>query len=173
VNIRAHVSIILDFAKNNFSMWSAFFNATFRKFGVVDHVNGSIDAQAMWHDNEWLQVNQGIVSWLYNSLSPVDHEDGVPPQADDRRDLDISLGSLPRQHRPAHHVCPAGVPRPVQAAHQPSSRCWSPIPKPSLVINTLHGLNSKFSQAISTITAMKSLPSFLHVCNYLLQEENR
>jgi hypothetical protein len=41
------------------------------------------------------------------------------------------------------------------------------------VINTLHGLNSKFSQAISTITAMKQLPSFLHVRNYLLQEENR
>jgi hypothetical protein len=48
-----------------------------------------------------------------------------------------------------------------------------PVTKPSLVINTLHGLNSKFSQAISTITAMKSLPSFLHVSNYLLQEENR
>jgi hypothetical protein len=30
-----------------------------------------------------------------------------------------------------------------------------PVPEPSLVINALHGLNSKFSQAISTITAMK------------------
>jgi hypothetical protein len=46
-----------------------------------------------------------------------------------------------------------------------------PIPEPSLVINALRGLNSKFSQAISMITAMKPLPSFLHVRNYLLQEE--
>jgi hypothetical protein len=70
VNIHAHVPIVLDFAKNNFSMWSAFFDTTLRKFGIVDHVDGSIDAQAMWHDTEWLQVDQGIVSWLYNSVSP-------------------------------------------------------------------------------------------------------
>jgi hypothetical protein len=70
VNIRAHVLIVLDFVENNFSIWSTFFDATFRKFGIFDHVDGSIDAQAMWHDNEWLQVNQGIVSWLYNSVSP-------------------------------------------------------------------------------------------------------
>jgi hypothetical protein len=43
-----------------------------------------------------------------------------------------------------------------------------PVSEPSLVINALHGLNSKFSQAISTITAMKLLPSFLHIRNYLL-----
>jgi hypothetical protein len=70
VNIRAHVPIILDFVENNISMWSAFFDATLRKFGVINHVDGSIDAQAMWHDPEWLQVDQGIVSWLYNSVSP-------------------------------------------------------------------------------------------------------
>jgi hypothetical protein len=40
------------------------------------------------------------------------------------------------------------------------------------VINALYGLNSKFSQAISTITAMKPLPSFLHIRNYLFQKEN-
>jgi hypothetical protein len=70
VNIHAHIPIILDFAENNFSMQSAFFDATFLKFGIVIHVDGSIDAQAMWHDNEWLQVDQVIVSWLYNYVSP-------------------------------------------------------------------------------------------------------
>jgi hypothetical protein len=70
VNIRAHVPIVLDFTENNFSMWSAFFDATLHKFVIIDHVDGSIDAQAMWHDTEWLQVDQGIVSWLYNSVSP-------------------------------------------------------------------------------------------------------
>jgi hypothetical protein len=48
----------------------------------------------------------------------------------------------------------------------------TPVPELSLVINALRSLNSKFSHAISTITAMKLLPSFLHVRNYLLQEEN-
>jgi hypothetical protein len=70
VNIRSHLPITLDFAENNFSMWSAFFDATFCKFGIVDHIDGSTDAQMMWHEAAWLQVDQGIVSWLYNSVSP-------------------------------------------------------------------------------------------------------
>jgi hypothetical protein len=44
VNIRAHVPIVLDFTENNFSMWSAFFDATLHKFVIIDHVDGSIDA---------------------------------------------------------------------------------------------------------------------------------
>jgi hypothetical protein len=43
-----------------------------------------------------------------------------------------------------------------------------PILELSLVINALRDLNSKFIQAISMITAMKLLPSFLHIHNYLL-----
>jgi hypothetical protein len=46
VNIHSHVPITLtlDFAENNFSMWSAFFDATFRKFDIVDHIDGSTKA---------------------------------------------------------------------------------------------------------------------------------
>jgi hypothetical protein len=43
-----------------------------------------------------------------------------------------------------------------------------PVSKLSLVINALRGLNSKFSHAISTITAFKPLSAFLFVKNYLL-----
>jgi hypothetical protein len=48
-----------------------------------------------------------------------------------------------------------------------------PVSEPALVINALRGLNSKFSQTISTLTVAKPLPSFLFVRNYLLQDENR
>jgi hypothetical protein len=44
VRIRAHIPITLDFIENNFSMWSAFFDVTLRKFGIIDHGDGSIDA---------------------------------------------------------------------------------------------------------------------------------
>jgi hypothetical protein len=70
VNIRAHVPIVFNFTENNFSMWGAFFDTTLRKFGIIDHVDSSIDAHAMWHDTEWPQVDQRVVSWLYNSVSP-------------------------------------------------------------------------------------------------------
>jgi hypothetical protein len=49
VNIRTHMSMTLDYCDTNFSAWSAFFNATFRKFGIIDHVDGSVDAQSMCH----------------------------------------------------------------------------------------------------------------------------
>jgi hypothetical protein len=48
-----------------------------------------------------------------------------------------------------------------------------PVSDPAMVINALHGLNSKFSHATSVITARKPLPSFLFTHDYLLQEEAR
>jgi hypothetical protein len=27
------------------------------ELGIINHVDGSIDAQAMWHDIDWLQVD--------------------------------------------------------------------------------------------------------------------
>jgi hypothetical protein len=47
------------------------------------------------------------------------------------------------------------------------------VPDPVMVINALRGLNSKFSHAISVLTAHKSLPTFLFTRDYLLQEEAR
>jgi hypothetical protein len=70
VSIRNHVPITLDYGNNTFSAWSTFFDATFRKFGLLDHVDDTVNAQAMWHNVEWLQVDQCIISWLYNSVTP-------------------------------------------------------------------------------------------------------
>jgi len=42
---------------------------TLKKFGLVSHIDGTVDAAAMIHDAEWLQVNAYIVSWLYNTVS--------------------------------------------------------------------------------------------------------
>jgi hypothetical protein len=69
IKIRSHVPIQLDYGDTTFSAWSAFFDATFRKFGLIDYVDGTVDAQNMWHNVEWLQINQCIVSWLYTSVT--------------------------------------------------------------------------------------------------------
>jgi hypothetical protein len=42
-----------------------------------------------------------------------------------------------------------------------------------LVINAMHDLNSKFSNALGVINAMHPLPSSLWVHSYLIQEETR
>jgi hypothetical protein len=46
VNIRTHVTISLDYRDTTFSSWRTVFDTTFRKFGILDHIDSTIDAQA-------------------------------------------------------------------------------------------------------------------------------
>jgi hypothetical protein len=69
VNIRTHVLITLYYGDATFSAWSVFFDTTFRKFGLLDHIDGTVDAQQMWHNIDWLQADQCIISWLYTSVT--------------------------------------------------------------------------------------------------------
>ena len=69
VNIKSHVPVTLGVGDSNFTIWRTFFNIVFRKFGVEDHVDGSVDSHAMIADTEWTLVDSCIVSWLYTMLS--------------------------------------------------------------------------------------------------------
>jgi hypothetical protein len=51
--------------------------------------------------------------------------------------------------------------------------CGAAVSDPALVINTLRGLNNKFSQAIAVLSTMNPPPTFLYTKSYLLQEEHR
>jgi hypothetical protein len=51
--------------------------------------------------------------------------------------------------------------------------CGTAVSDPALVINTLRGLNNKFSQAIAVLSTMTPPPTFLYTKSYLLQEEHR
>jgi hypothetical protein len=51
--------------------------------------------------------------------------------------------------------------------------CGATVSDPALVINTLRGLNNKFSQAITVLSTMSPPPTFLFVKSYLLHEEHR
>jgi hypothetical protein len=51
--------------------------------------------------------------------------------------------------------------------------CGAAVSDPALVINTLRGLNNKFSQAIVVLSTMNPPPTFLYTKSYLLQEEHR
>ena len=56
--------------------------------------------------------------------------------------------------------------------------CGAAISDLTLVINTLCGLNNKFSKAIAVLSTMLPLtfmlpPTFLYTRSYLVQEENR
>ena len=69
LNIRNHVPVVLSSDDGNFRQWRNFFELTFQKFSLVNHIDGTVDAAAMIDDPEWLQVDSCIVSWLYSTVS--------------------------------------------------------------------------------------------------------
>jgi hypothetical protein len=69
LNIRNHVPVVLSADDGNFRQWRSCVELTLKKFGLVNHIDGTVDAAAMIHDAEWLQVDACIVSWLYNTVS--------------------------------------------------------------------------------------------------------
>jgi hypothetical protein len=69
LNIKSHVPVVLNMDEGNFRQWRSFFELTFKKFGIVNHIDGTVDTAAMIDDPEWLQVDSCIVSWLYSTVS--------------------------------------------------------------------------------------------------------
>jgi hypothetical protein len=69
LNIRHHVPDVLDLHESNYSSWSSLFELTFRKLGLFDHVDGTVDAQTMLHDHAWTQIDHCIASWIYLTVS--------------------------------------------------------------------------------------------------------
>jgi hypothetical protein len=69
INIKGHVPVTLNIGDSNFGTWHTFFKIAFRKFGLMNHVDGSMDSSLMFDDAEWLQIDTCIVSWLYTTLS--------------------------------------------------------------------------------------------------------
>jgi hypothetical protein len=163
VNIRTHVPITLDYGNMMFSAWSAFFDANLHKFGLIDHVDDTANAQNMWHNTEWMQIDQCIISWLYTSSWPLPRQRQLAVVYALQEFHGLYQGELFVHDYFSHLKHLSNLLR--DGGH--------PVSDPAMVINTLRGLNSKFSHAISVLTTCKSLPSFLFACGYLLQEESR
>lgn len=68
INIRAHVPATLDFNESNYKKWSTFFELTFSKFSLSDHINGTADVLFHISDAEWLQIDDCIKPWIYTMV---------------------------------------------------------------------------------------------------------
>jgi hypothetical protein len=69
INIQAHVPVVLDMDESNFRQWRTFFDLTFKKFGLTNHIDGTLDAILMQDGVKWLQIYSCIASWLYTTVS--------------------------------------------------------------------------------------------------------
>ena len=68
MNIRSHVPVVLDVAEPNHAEWRCFFDSVIGKFGLAAHV-AVPPTRRQRRDQEWMMVDQCIISWLYNSVS--------------------------------------------------------------------------------------------------------
>ena len=41
----------------------------FLKFGLRDHIDGTVDTRLHLHDAEWTQIDYCIISWPYTTIS--------------------------------------------------------------------------------------------------------
>ncbi|XP_066320597.1 uncharacterized protein [Miscanthus floridulus] len=164
----------------------SFFTLTFQKFGLISHVDGTVDAAAMIDDSEWLQVDSCIVQWLYSTVSKDIWSNVYRPQnsayiawsAITSQFLDNSLQCAMYTQQEFHSLYQGDMT--VGEYYGRLKRladtlydCGATVSDTALVINTLHGLNNKFSQAIAVLTTMKPPLTFLYTKSYLLQEEHR
>jgi histone deacetylase 1/2 len=186
LNIRSHVSIVLSTDADNFRQWRSYFELTIKKFGLLDHIDGSVDAAVMIDDPEWLQIDACIVTWLYNTISTEIWNDVNRPNtcaysawtAINNQFLDNSLQRAVYAQQDFHSLFQGdmGIAEycgKLKRLADTLYDCSAPVSDPALVINTLRGLNNKFSQAIAVLSTMNPPPTFLYTKSYLLQEEHR
>ncbi|XP_066372714.1 uncharacterized protein [Miscanthus floridulus] len=186
LNIRSHVPIVLSADEGNFRQWRSFTELAIKKFGLFDHIDGTVDAAAMIDDPEWLQVDACVVSWLYNTISKEIWNDVNRPNASAHsvwlaitgQFLDNSLQRAVYAQQEFHSLFQGdmGIAEycgKLKRLADTLYDCGAAVSDPALVINTLRGLNNKFSQAIAVLSTMKPPPTFLYTKSYLLQEEHR
>lgn len=186
VVIKLHVSEVLDLHNSNFNTWCTMFKNAFRKFGITDHVNGSVDALTV-DDDAWLQIDQYIVSWLYTSVSKEILDLVLEP--DDTAAsvwhaivslfLDNSMQRAVYAKQEFHSLFQGDL-----SILEYSSRLKTladtlrdvgyPVSDKELVVNFLRGLGKPFSNAVSNLTLPTAAPvTFRQARSYLLQEERR
>jgi hypothetical protein len=178
--------VTLSTDAGNFRQWRSFFELTVKKFGLLRHIDGTVDAAAMHDDPEWLQLDACIVSWLYSTVSKDIWNDVFRPtntayaawSAITGQFLDNSLQRAVYVQQEFHSLFQGDMSVGEYCGRLKSLAdslydCGAAVSDQALVINTLRGLNNKFSQAIAVLTTMTPAPTFLYTKSYLLQEETR
>ncbi|XP_039787634.1 uncharacterized protein LOC120654143 [Panicum virgatum] len=184
LNIHGHVPVTLDMNAANFRQWRTFFDLTFKKFALMSHIDGTLDAILVRHDPQWLQIDACIVSWLYSTVAKSIMDHVYKPQTTtydvwssiNNLFLDNSLHRAVLAQQEFHNLYQGdmSIAEYCSQVKQLADTLYdvgAAVTDPALVVNTLHGLNPKFGQAIAVLGAQKPPPTFIETCSYLRKEE--
>ncbi|XP_039851787.1 uncharacterized protein LOC120710200 [Panicum virgatum] len=182
ISIKSHVPVVLDLVAANYGTWRTFFTNTLKKFGLLDHVDGSVDAQLQVFDPEWTQIDTCVVSWIYATLSD-DLLSAVIQPDDTAHSVWSAIATQfldnvvqrTSQARQQLHALSQGDMNVVDYCVQIKRQgdilrdLGSPLTDQELVITLLGGLSDKLAHCAPTISA--SGMRFLQARSFLHQEE--
>jgi hypothetical protein len=178
INIKSHVPVMLDLGDSNFGTWRTFFLIAFRKFSVLDHIDLMLD------DAEWTQIDTCIVSWLYTTLSS-DLLSVVIQPTDDAyttwtaitdQFLDNVVYRTVQARQQFHGLHQGDMTittycGQLKVLTDTLRDIGAPVSDPDLVVSLLSGLNDKFANCVTTISAARPRMTFRQARSFLLQEE--
>ncbi|CAO2147581.1 unnamed protein product [Urochloa humidicola] len=184
INIKSHVPVTLDQADPSFTTWRTFFHIALRKFGLMDHIDGTVDSSLKFDDPEWLQIDSCVVSWLYATLSPELLAAVIQPN-DDAYTAWKSITALfldnviqrATQARQRLHALSQGdlsvgdYCGKIKHYADILRDVGSPLTDQELVITLLGGISDKLAHCAPTISAARPPMRFNDARSFLQQEE--
>ena len=181
--VAIHLLVTLNLQDSNYTMWSTFFLALCGKFNLLPHVQSAVPTAG---DPNWVQDDYTVKTWMYGSIS-TDLLAIVMEPNQSAYALWTRVESQFRDNKEARAVfLQTEFHSLLQGSMSVSDYCQKiktltdslrdvgyPVSDPTLVINTLRGLNPRFSSAATHISLMVPLPTFTNVRSMLLMQEMR
>ena len=166
INVKAHVPIELELYNANYGKWSAFFKAMCGKFGLLHHINGSFPPRRT--DAAWEQIDCCVRMWLYGSVSQ-DVLDFAMAEDQTARELWVAISNkfqanqAPRAiflSEDFHSMTQGDLSvmdfgKTMKLAADALREVGHPVSEPTLVLNLLRGIHSKFSNTKDIVAGTK------------------
>ena len=103
LDIHTRVPIKLDQSNSSYYAWKTYFNLLFREYYLLEHVDGSVDADLMAGDPDWAAIEASLIRWFYLTVSP-DIFHTVGSEDDDACAMWTKINNLFTDNRVQHLV---------------------------------------------------------------------
>jgi hypothetical protein len=101
IYIKNHISLTLELKHPNFNQWSPFFTSLYVKFGLLLHIDGTVEARPT--NPAWAIADSCVRSWLLGSIGS-DVLDLAAPPDQTARELWITIKCLFEANKAPHAI---------------------------------------------------------------------
>jgi hypothetical protein len=180
-NVRSLVNIVLDSSSTTYASWRDPMMMVLERYALLDHVDSNVAPST---DPGWRQMDNVVLNWISNSITPELHQ-VVRERGATVRHLWLTIEDQFLSNREQRTLHLDAVFRNfVQGDLSVSEYCrtfknmadaladlGSPVDDQILVLNILRGLNPRFEHLGAIIRRYTPFPSFLKVRDDLILEE--